>query len=50
MEIDIGGKFNDISIKVNRFVCLKCGYIESYIDPDDLIQIKEYLRLRGVID
>lgn len=47
--IDHGGRFSTRKALISAYICISCGYIENYITKNDLIKLKEYLRLTGVI-
>lgn len=37
----ITGYTNFSAVKVNRYVCCKCGFVEEWIDEDELCALKK---------
>ena len=50
LSIDVGGPFNLRKVTFEVFICLSCGFTENYIAERDVIQLKDYLRLKGTMD
>ena len=36
------------AVPVNRYVCMRCGYAEEWVDPEDLEKLKTSRKARGV--
>lgn len=46
--IDVGGRFSNKKVALTANICLVCGFTENYISEEDLIELREYLRLKGM--